>query len=95
MSTLANFALKDEDRESVDGTDQFYVQDARNYVGNDILWWQKDNSGYVTGIAEARVFSRKEAYDMQNSRSSDVPWPKDLAKLLKDLPEDMKARVEN
>jgi hypothetical protein len=54
----------------------FYLQDSREYVGNDVLWWAKDGKGYTTDLSKAAVYSREAAQRMHVSRGSDVPWPK-------------------
>lgn len=56
---------------------QFYLQDSRGYVGNDILWWRKGNKGYTTNLEEAALFSRSEATAQNQDRHTDIPWPKD------------------
>lgn len=56
--------------------EQFYLQDNRSYVGNDILWWAKDRAGYTTDLSKAHVFTRKEAIEQNQMRESDIPWPK-------------------
>lgn len=57
--------------------EQFYLQDSRSYVGNDVLWWAKDGNGYTTDLSKAEVYSREDAQKMHNSRPSDIPWPKE------------------
>ena len=57
--------------------DQFYLQDSRSYVGNDVLWWAKDFQGYTTDLRKANVFTKSEAQKHHDARSSDVPWPCD------------------
>ena len=52
---------------------QYYVQDSRQFVGNCILWWRKENAGYTTDINDAAIF---EDADLPRNRDSDVPWPK-------------------
>lgn len=56
--------------------EQFYMQDSRGYVGNDVLWWAKDGNGYTTDLSKAEVYSREDAQRMHDNRRSDVPWPK-------------------
>jgi hypothetical protein len=56
-------------------TCEWYLQDKRGYVGNDISWW-KSGGGYSTDIEQAEVFTKKEAFRQHDSRKSDVPWPK-------------------
>ena len=55
----------------------FYVQDSRQYVGNDMLWWCPDGKGYTTDMRQAGTFTLSQAQRMHNHRSSDVPWPKE------------------
>tara|TARA_R110001583_G_scaffold9243_8_gene43951 strand:- start:531 stop:914 length:384 start_codon:yes stop_codon:yes gene_type:complete len=55
----------------------FYLQDKRQYVGNDILWWAKDGKGYTTDISKAHVFTKDEAVKHNQGRETDVPWPKE------------------
>lgn len=57
--------------------DQYYLQDSRNYVGNDILWWGKDRKGYVCDIFKAHVFTKEEAIKQNAERYTDIPWPKE------------------
>lgn len=57
-------------------SDQFYLQDKRQYVGNDILWWAKDGRGYTTDLSMAHVYTKDEAIRQNQSRLTDVPWPK-------------------
>lgn len=57
-------------------SNEYYIQDKRDYVGNDMLWWRK-GGGYTTDIDQAEVFSEEMALKTNKNRSSDVPWPKD------------------
>ena len=67
-------------------TDDYYLQDSRTYVGNDVLWctyvgndvlwWKVGDSGYTTDLRQAKVFSREEALRQNTIRSTDIPWPK-------------------
>ncbi|HQS59933.1 MAG: hypothetical protein B7Y56_03255 [Gallionellales bacterium 35-53-114] len=57
--------------------DQYYLQDSRNYVGNDVLWWKKGGAGYTTDLREAEVYSKDAAVRKHECRESDIPWPKD------------------
>lgn len=58
-------------------SNEFYLQDSRSYVGNDVLWWATDGSVYTTDLRKAQVFTREEAQRNHDSRHSDIPWPKD------------------
>ena len=56
---------------------QFYLQDSRSYVGNDILFWAKDGKGYTTDLSNAHIYTKEEAVEQHKSRETDIPWPKD------------------
>ena len=57
--------------------DEFYLQDKRQYVGNDILWWAKARMGYTTDLSKAEVFTKEEAMAQHRCRPDiDIPWPK-------------------
>lgn len=56
--------------------DEFYLQDSRSYVGNDMMFWAKDGKGYTTDMRLAEVFTKDEAQKRHNHRASDIPWPK-------------------
>ncbi|WP_081103785.1 hypothetical protein [Burkholderia anthina] len=59
-------------------SNQFYLQDSRAYVGNDVLWWaEKGCGGYTTDLRKARLFTREEAQAKHNARETDIPWPKE------------------
>lgn len=63
MRTRKEYALK------------FYLQDKRQFVGNDMLWWRK-GGGYTCNIAKAEVFTKEKAFKQHAERETDVPWPK-------------------
>lgn len=52
----------------------FYLQDARTYIGNDMLWWRKDGNGYTTDLRQAHVFTQADV-DKGASRDTDIFWP--------------------
>lgn len=52
----------------------FFMQDARQYVGNCVLWWRK-GGGYTTEIADAELFTAARCKGM---RDTDVPWDRKL-----------------
>lgn len=56
---------------------QFYLQDSRNYVGNDVLWWRKNGAGYSSDLRQAEIYTKEQAMERHNSRKSDIPWEKD------------------
>lgn len=53
----------------------FYIQDTRQYVGNNVLWWKPDGNGYTTNIAEAGKYTRDQAKSLMESRDTDFAWP--------------------
>lgn len=65
--------------------EEFYIQDTRSYVGNSMLWWEKENCGYVCDIQKARIFTKVEArkicrgrgrYARTNQKDGKRMWPK-------------------
>jgi hypothetical protein len=54
----------------------FYIQDTRDYVGNDLLFWGKDGKGYTCHINQAGVYTKSEAIRLNQERYTDVLWPK-------------------
>ena len=56
--------------------DEWYLQDTRSHVGNDVLWWAKDGKGYTTDLRNAHVFTREAAIRHSEARGCDRPWPK-------------------
>ena len=57
-------------------TEQFYLQDSRSYVGNDMLFWAK-NGGYTTDLSKAEVMTKEDAFRRNHNRETDIPWPKE------------------
>ena len=57
-------------------SDEFYLQDSRSYVGNDMLFWAKDGRGYTTDMRKAQVYTKEQAVAKHRSRETDIPWPK-------------------
>lgn len=48
----------------------FYVQDARTYCGNSVMWWRKGGCGYTTNLDEAERVEKS-----WKGRPTDVLWP--------------------
>ena len=55
--------------------EEYYLQYSRIFVGNNVMWWAKAG-GYTTDLRLAKVFTREEAVRQNESRYSDIPWPK-------------------
>lgn len=52
---------------------KFYIQSG--YVGNSVLWWRKNSSGYTTNIDDAQQYSRNEILKSHlNCRDEDHIW---------------------
>lgn len=58
-------------------SEQFYLQDSRSYVGNDMVFWCKDGGGYTTDVSKAGVWTKDDAQAQHNMRETDIPWPKE------------------
>lgn len=52
----------------------YYMQDKRQYVGNSMLWWAKEDRGYTCDIKNARLFTMAEAKE-RTHRETDILWP--------------------
>lgn len=69
--------LTAEDQRHIDThADEYYLQDSRSYVGNDVLWWAKDGRGYTTDLNKAHIYTKERAQAQHNERESDIPWPR-------------------
>lgn len=56
-------------------SNQYYIQDTRDYIGNALIWWRK-GGGYTERIEEAQVFSENEALEITSGRNPHEPWLK-------------------
>ncbi len=46
--------------------DLYYIQNKeRGYVGNSMLWWERNDCGYVCDIRRAKVFTKSEAENIE------------------------------
>ncbi len=52
----------------------FYLQDARSFVGNCVVWWAKGGKGYTTRLSEANLYTKVHAEGQHQMRETDVPW---------------------
>lgn len=62
---------------TMSNTDQFYLQDSRTYVGNDMLFWAKGGQGYTTDLSKAEVYTKEQVVKQNQCRETDIPWPKE------------------
>lgn len=61
--------------------EMFYVQDARNYVGNAVLWWGLNSNGYVCDIHKAQKYTKDEIVErFCDGRDTDIIWPESHVK---------------
>ena len=61
---------------SLPDDEYFYVQDARSYVGNAVLWWGLNSSGYVTDPKKAHKYTKEEIVKkFSDGRDTDIIWP--------------------
>jgi hypothetical protein len=62
--------------EELPDDEMFYVQNMRNYVGNAVLWWGLNSSGYVTDLKKAHKYTKEEIIKkFGRGRETDVIWP--------------------
>jgi hypothetical protein len=56
---------------------RYYIEDARQVVGNCVLWWGKDRAGYTCTLDDAGVYTGREAAGIIGLRSerTDHAWP--------------------
>lgn len=50
----------------------YFIQDTRQYVGNMMLFWGPNRSGYLCCIDEA---GRYQGDQLPGSRETDIAWP--------------------
>lgn len=58
-------------------TDKYYIQDTRQIVGNDMMWWAIGGKGYTTDLDKTHIFTWEEAIELHKSSGHFKPWPKD------------------
>lgn len=58
------------------GETLFYLQDARTFIGNDMVLWRR-GGGYTTDVSQAALLTRRRAIAQNECRPTDIPWPKD------------------
>lgn len=68
----------------------YYVEDSRYPVGNCISWWAKDGAGYTCHLDKAHIFTADEIRRRGATRTTDVPWPKEVVDQAASLQVDLK-----
>jgi hypothetical protein len=59
---------------------QYYLQDSRGNVGDNLMFWMPAGGGYTSNIDKASRFTEAEAFAQHQSRPTDVPWPVDYVR---------------
>ncbi|MDH0342086.1 hypothetical protein [Chromobacterium haemolyticum] len=57
-------------------TGQFYLQDSRSHVGDNLQFWATAGNGYKTDLSQLQVYTHDEALAQHHCRETDIPWPK-------------------
>lgn len=70
------FCPECDKEKSIIVSELYYLQDNRQYVGNDILWWAINGEGYTTDINRAQTYMKEQALSQHQCRETDIPWPK-------------------
>jgi hypothetical protein len=56
----------------IDPNKKYYLQDARQVVGNCALWWATHNQGYTTDLLNAEIYKGSELLEKPH-RDTDIP----------------------
>lgn len=56
----------------------YFIQDARQFVGNAVLFWCSDRCGYTTDIDKAGRYPETEANKIAGMRKTDIAWPVEI-----------------
>ena len=54
------------------GAEVYLIIDKRSFVGNDVLFWNRNGSGYTTDIDKAQKYNRTEAQKLDAGRTTDI-----------------------
>lgn len=54
---------------------EFVLQDSRNNVGDRLMFWAQNGSGYTTNLDQAQRYTRDQAASQNECRETDLPWP--------------------
>ncbi len=58
----------------IDPAADYFVQDARSYVGNCMSFWRPSGAGYACDLNDAGTYKGSQVLGM---RATDIPWPVD------------------
>jgi hypothetical protein len=56
-------------------TGVYFIQDSREHVGNNVLWWRPNGAGYTCDIDDAGQY---DGVAVRGLRDTDIPWPVDF-----------------
>jgi len=59
---------------------QYYIQDTRSFVGDSVLFWRPDGSGYTIKIDRAGLYTEADAKRICRNRDTDKMIPEDVVK---------------
>ena len=54
------------------GAEVYLIIDKRSFVGNDVLFWNRNGSGYTTDIDKAQKYNKTEAQKLDAGRTTDI-----------------------
>lgn len=74
---LRLYASRDAMGNRIIAGETYYIEDSRQVVGNCVLWWGKDRSGYTCTLDDAGIYTGLEAARIVGMRSEDTDhaWP--------------------
>lgn len=59
---------------------KFHIWDTRSFVGNAVLWWGPNSSGYTTHLDQAGEYEEEEARRIERLRGTDRAVPVEIAR---------------
>lgn len=54
--------------------EEYYIQDARSFTGNSVMWWCPEGQGYTSDLSKAWRVSKEFALKQMRSRATDRAW---------------------
>jgi hypothetical protein len=57
----------------------YYIQCARSYAGDAVIWWRANGAGYTPDIDDAGLYTLEDAESKERNRPGvDVKWHKNV-----------------
>ena len=72
--------MKDGIGNELDRRRRYYIQNAKQYVGNSVLWWRPHGAGYTTNLKEAGTYIARDLEGLHPKEH--IPWPDDYVRTL-------------